>query len=71
MGSFRTYPDGHRLVGWGFVFGVSRTLTELDEDGERVLEISLPSGMNASYRAVKVPTSRLDLTLMRRTAGQG
>jgi hypothetical protein len=44
--------------------------TELDEEGEPVLEMSFPGGMNASYRAVKVPSSRLDVTTMRRTAGQ-
>jgi hypothetical protein len=68
MGSFGRSPDGHRVIGWGFVFGVLRVLTELDADGDRVLDVALSSG-NTSYRAVKVPPSRLDLTTMRRTAG--
>jgi hypothetical protein len=70
MGGFRRNPDGHRLVGWGVILGNGTVATELDRDGERVLELVF-AGNNGSYRAVKVPPPRLDLTTMRRTAGQG
>lgn len=70
-GSFRTHPDGHRVVGWGFVpTSANRILTELDADGDAVLDIHL-SANSSSYRSVKVPPNRFDVNVLRRTAGQG
>ncbi|MGZ8766281.1 MAG: arylsulfotransferase family protein, partial [Acidimicrobiia bacterium] len=70
MGSFRRYPDGHSVVGWGWVMSNPRVMTELNAAGDEVLEIAFSSG-NASYRAVKVPPPRLDLNFMRQSAGRG
>jgi hypothetical protein len=69
MGSFRTYPDGHRVIGWGYVFGIGRTLTELDAAGNSVLDIALPPNQ-AAYRAVKVPPPFFNIAVLRNTAGQ-
>jgi hypothetical protein len=70
-GSYRTQPDGHRVVGWGFVpTTANRILTELDADGDAVLDVHL-SDQSSSYRSVKVPTNRFDVNVLRRTAGQG
>ena len=68
MGSFRTYPDGHRVIGWGYVVFDSLAMTELDAAGKDVLDITFQAGA-ASYRAVKVPPTFYDLGAMRLSAG--
>jgi hypothetical protein len=70
MGSFRRYSDGHSVVGWGLQLppAAGLVLTELDEDGNEVFEIADPG--RASYRAVKVPTSRFDVGVLRAAAGR-
>lgn len=68
MGSFRTYPDGHRVVGWGYLLFQGRAFTELDAAGNDVLDIGLAVG-NATYRAVKVPPTFYDTATLRLTAG--
>ena len=69
-GSFRRYPDGHSVIGWGFLPTNPKVLTEIDADGEDLLDIALSPVGNQSYRAVKVPLSQLDVTMLRATAGQ-
>jgi hypothetical protein len=46
-----------------------RAFTELDEAGNAVFDLAFGSGY-ASYRAVKVPTTRFDIDVLRATAGQ-
>jgi hypothetical protein len=70
MGSLRRLPDGHRVVGWGYVVPSNGAiLTELDASGNTVLDLAFATGY-ASYRAVKVPPTRFDVDVLRATAGQ-
>jgi hypothetical protein len=62
-GSFRRYPDGHSVVGWGYVSTDPRAFTEVDAEGNDVLDVAL--GAVPSYRAIKVPIAQLDLNLLR------
>jgi hypothetical protein len=71
-GSHRIAADGSRVIGWGLQ--PDNVFTELDAKGKPVLELHsnyapelLPM---ESYRAIKVPTSTYDLTLLRETAGR-
>jgi hypothetical protein len=64
-GSFRRQADGHSVVGWGHVAADPRTFTEVDAQGSDVFDVTLAGGN--SYRAVKVPTSQLDVSLLRAT----
>jgi len=68
QGSFRRYPDGHSVIGWGALQGDRRVLTEVDGSGNDVLDVSL-SGQ-VSYRAIKVPLTQLDIGLLRLTAAR-
>jgi hypothetical protein len=68
-GSFRRYPDGESVIGWGGSAPDPRVVTEVDSDGDDVLDISF-APTTSPYRAVKVPLSRLDIGLMRVTAGR-
>jgi hypothetical protein len=67
-GSFRRYADGHSVVGWGYVPGDTRVITEIDEAGNDVFDVTFTGG--PSYRAVKVPLEQLDIALLRATAAQ-
>jgi hypothetical protein len=67
MGSFRLYPDGNSVVGWG-TYGDGRVLSEVDASGHDVLDMAFASG-DASYRAVKVTDAMVALDLLRPTAG--
>jgi Arylsulfotransferase (ASST) len=67
-GSFRRYPDGESVIGWGYIAADPRVVTEIDSDGEDVLDIAF-SGGQPSYRAIKVPLAQLDAQLLRTTAG--
>jgi Arylsulfotransferase (ASST) len=70
-GSHRVASDGSHLIGWG----LRNTLifTELDSAGHDLLDlysgVSGPPAPMESYRAIKVPTTALDLNSMRATAG--
>jgi hypothetical protein len=68
MGSYRRYADGSRVIGWGVLASSTAALTEVDERGQVLREISFPAGDHA-YRAVKVAPDALDLAVLRRTAG--
>ncbi len=67
-GSFRRYADGESVIGWGYIPTDARVMTEINAAGQDVLDISL--GGQASYRAVKVPISELDIGLLRATTAQ-
>ena len=68
MGSFRILPDGSRVIGWGIPGGGDPAITEVDKNGNDLLEFLFPDGTQ-SYRAIKVPTSAFDIDLLRATAG--
>lgn len=66
-GSFRRYPDGESVISWGSIPTDSRILTEINANGQDVLDVAFDN--QVSYRAVKVPLSQLDIGLLRaRTA---
>lgn len=67
-GSFRRYADGESVIGWGFVPGDKRVLTEVDATGHDVFDVEL--GGEVSYRAVKVPLSQFDLPTLRATCAR-
>jgi hypothetical protein len=67
-GSFRRQADGHSVIGWGHVATDPRTFTEVDAQGSDVLDVTI-AGVT-SYRAVKVPTSQLDIALLRATCAK-
>jgi arylsulfotransferase ASST len=67
MGSFRILADGSRTIGWG-AGTPNPAFTEVDGNGNALLEVSFVDG-NGSYRAIKVPTTALDLEAMRRAVG--
>jgi Arylsulfotransferase (ASST) len=62
-GSFRRYPDGHSVIGWGYIPSDERVLTEIDESGQDVLDVTFEG--QVSYRAIKVPLSQLDIGMLR------
>ncbi len=66
-GSFRVLADGSRTIGWGtspggFVF------SEVDVLGNDLLDFYFTDDL-ASYRAIKVPLTTFDLSVLRSTAG--
>ncbi len=67
-GSFRRYADGESVIGWGFVPGDKRVLTEVDGSGHDVFDVEL--GGEVSYRAVKVPLAQFDIVTLRATSPQ-
>jgi hypothetical protein len=68
MGSFRRYDDGMNVIGWGAPASGSLVLTEVDDAGNDLLDLSFGPG-DATYRATKVPLDALDIDLLRTTAG--
>jgi hypothetical protein len=68
-GSFRRYPDGESVIGWGGNAPDPRVVTEVDSDGNDVFDVSF-APQAQPYRAVKVPLSQLDIGMMRVTAGR-
>ncbi len=64
-GSFRPQADGHFVIGWGHVAADPRTFTEIDAQGNDVLDVTIANV--TSYRAVKVPPAQLDVALLRAT----
>ena len=72
MGSFRILADGSRVIGWGVGWGLTgaanRVFSEVDINGNSLLDFGFPDG-DASYRAIKIPTATLDIDVMRATAG--
>jgi hypothetical protein len=67
-GSFRRYPDGHSVIGWGTLLAPPLLiLTEVDAAGNDVLDIASKNG--PSYRSIKVPLSQLNIDVLRTTVG--
>lgn len=66
-GSFRRLLGGaDNVIGWGFK--PNSLFTEVDAQGNVMLEVEVQSGQSA-YRVLKVPTAALDLKLLRADAG--
>jgi hypothetical protein len=66
-GSFRISADGSRVIGWGESGGL--VFSEVDVSGNDLLDFYFPEG-SSSYRAVKVPLTAFDLSVLRSTAGE-
>ncbi|MGD0525910.1 MAG: arylsulfotransferase family protein [Polyangiaceae bacterium] len=67
-GSFRISADGSRVIGWGLGGAPNLAFTEVDENGDDLLDFFFTDG-NTTYRAIKVPLSTFDLGVLRSTAG--
>ena len=67
-GSFRITGDGSRVIGWGFGGTPDLAFTEVDVNGNDLLDFNFPDG-NSTYRAIKVPLTAFDLGVLRSTAG--
>jgi hypothetical protein len=67
-GSFRRYADGESVIGWGYVPGDPRVVTEVNASGQDVLDVAF-SGGQPSYRAIKVPLDQLDAQTLRSAVG--
>lgn len=65
LGSMRRTDVGSTVVGWGLT---KPLLTEYDESGAKVLELTEPDGA-ANYRAPKEPAWAFDRAQLRATAG--
>jgi hypothetical protein len=68
-GSCRRYADGETVIGWGANKTDSRVVTEVNAAGDGVLDIAFTPN-TASYRAIKVPLSQLDVNLLRSSVAQ-
>jgi hypothetical protein len=68
MGSFRIAPDGSKLIGWGQGGVPGLIFTELDAHSDDVLDLYFTDD-SASYRAIKLPPSAFDLSVLRNSAG--
>jgi hypothetical protein len=68
-GSHRVQSDGTHVIGWGLQGDT--VLSEVSQDGGDMLDIvgTGSCGPMFSYRAIKVPTTAMDLASMRATAG--
>jgi hypothetical protein len=67
-GSFRISPDGSRVIGWGDCAPPCLAFSEVTLGGKDMLDFAFTDG-TSSYRVVKVPTTALDLGVLRSTAG--
>jgi hypothetical protein len=65
-GSFRVLPDGSRIIGWGS--NPTAAFTEVDVGKHDLLDFYFTDG-DTTYRAVKVPLSQFNLSVLRNTAG--
>lgn len=69
-GSFRRYPDGHSVIGWGLSNSPENVaFSELDASAQDVLDMLFVSRGNWLYRALKVPLEAFDTDVLRNTAG--
>jgi hypothetical protein len=66
QGSFRVTSDGSRVIGWGISGG--HAFTEVDVAGNDLLDFYFPDGLG-TYRVIKVPMTKFDLSVLRNTAG--
>ncbi len=64
-GSFRVLPDGSRVIGWG-QNSLGNVFTEVDEAGAPQIDFRfIPNEF--SYRAIKVPASAFDASVLRQS----
>jgi hypothetical protein len=70
MGSVTLLADGSRVIGWGTAGGSNPSFSEVTESGERLLVFAFGEG-DSSYRAIKVPSSSLDIEILRRAVSLG
>jgi len=69
MGSFRRYPDGSSVIGWGLPGrDPGLVFTEVNAAGQPLLDLSFGGGQS-SYRALKYPLSAFAPDLLRASAG--
>ncbi len=68
-GSCRRYADGETVIAWGSNTMDSRVVTEVNAEGQDVLDVSFAPS-TPTYRAIKVPLSQLDVSLLRSTVAQ-
>jgi len=71
MGSMTVLADGSHVIGWGDVTGGALTFTEVDPNGNDLLDFAFPETNtgDSSYRATKVPASAVDLQALRTSIG--
>ncbi len=67
-GSFRILADGSRVIGWGLGGTTDLVFSEVDVNGNDLLDFAFLD-QNASYRAVKIPTTAFDIGVLRASAG--
>jgi hypothetical protein len=67
MGGFRVLPDGSRTICWG-IGAPGLAFTEVDEDGNDLLDLHFTDS-EWTYRAVKIPTSAIDIRTLRTATG--
>jgi hypothetical protein len=68
-GGFRRYSNGtDNLITWGFKPSTHSGYTEVDGSGNVLMTMTFPNG-DLNYRAVKVPTSALNVSTLRERAG--
>ena len=66
-GSFRRLDGGNdNTIGWGYM--ANTLFTEVDAAGNVMLNVTFPAG-DFAYRVQKVPTTAIDHSLLRATAG--
>ena len=71
LGSFRILADGSRIIGWGARSTDRTTFTEADVTGHDLLDVTLDPGQGtSSYRAIKVPLTGFNRSVLRSTAGK-
>lgn len=67
-GSFRISADGSRVIGWGLGGVPGLAFTEVDINGNDLLDFHF-TDFSETYRAIKVPLTAFDLSVLRSTAG--
>ncbi len=55
MGTAQRLPNGNTLIGWGFasMYGGTPAMTEVDQFGNTIFELTFDKPLTASYRAFK------------------
>jgi hypothetical protein len=67
-GTFRVYPDGSRVIGWGVSLTAQLVFAEVDVHGNDLLDFGFADS-EPSYRAIKVPLDTFDPDVLRQTSG--
>ncbi len=65
LGSVRRQPDGNTVIAWG---GFDNPVfTEVDASGKALLQVSMPSSNNLTYRVTKIPPTAFTLDQLHAT----